>query len=63
MLVMRRLITGQFLMSHSHAAVAGCGKVGQPHHLGGGGGGGVRWRESRDEGERKVTVVLDIILP
>lgn len=41
MLVMRRLITDQFLMSHSRAAVGGCGKVGRPRHyltqfLGGG---------------------------
>lgn len=32
MLVMRRLITDQVLMSHIHAAVGSCGKVGWPHH-------------------------------
>lgn len=32
MLVMRWVITDQFLMSHSHAAVGSCGKVGWPHH-------------------------------
>lgn len=32
MMVMRQLITDQLLMSHSHAAVWGCGKVVQPHH-------------------------------
>lgn len=32
MLVTMQLITDQFLMSYSHAAVGGCGKVGQPRH-------------------------------